>query len=614
MATEDMSYDISPTDPLLQKFTVEFSEDEDTETIIDYNFDEDKQLADELNHIQEVLIKDLEDDNSNDNNNNTYKTNDDKTDNDMEIVVNNDDDLLLGSEIMTEKYLKNRQQDNNCDKNNDNNIDNNKDNHKKCIKKFDNERELRIELQTELELERQQRIHFQKLYEQHMNYSLKREFNDYKHIKTLKIEILKYRQQLNALKKSLKNKDNIEDINTIVEDNETLIHNKEKFQEFNCPDCSNTFKSEVSMILHIVNHCIEEQEFRLETTVFRLDEFSDSMIDSIRKSVVYCCPRCVRTFNSLDIYYHLYKCHTKERPIICIDCSKYFTHLDYWTEHNHLVHNGLIQSVNYIDISLQKHNSQTLRQSSNLSQQSGRKQTLPPNRKIYSKTNGNYSSKSYKSYSSIRTNEKIIRLSDKLNIFDSNPNEDEDEDDDEETEVEDEEDDDNDNENGSRSDSPEIITLDSPTPSPSVKQSSNIRTFSVTKPSISTNSNLPNNWNSRKTIESNFTCDFPDCDFKTTSREKLEFHVNAHTKSKYKCPYCPYVGNILNDILKHIQKSQKHKNSYVYKCRDCFFGINCRQTFTEHLKKRHFRNTDDEDVINDYITDMFRNAYSTNDS
>ncbi|CAG2170119.1 unnamed protein product [Oppiella nova] len=66
-----------------------------------------------------------------------------------------------------------------------------------------------------------------------------------------------------------------------------------------------------------------------------------------------------------------------------------------------------------------------------------------------------------------------------------------------------------------------------------------------------------------------FKCTFPDCGFVTNSQEKLDFHVKAHTNTKYKCPYCPYVSNTIVDIKRHIQKSKKHEGQKVYACQQC---------------------------------------------
>lgn len=38
-----------------------------------------------------------------------------------------------------------------------------------------------------------------------------------------------------------------------------------------------------------------------------------------------------------------------------------------------------------------------------------------------------------------------------------------------------------------------------------------------------------------------FKCTFPDCGFVTSSQEKLDFHVKAHTNTKYKC-VCSFIS------------------------------------------------------------------------
>ncbi|CAG2181841.1 unnamed protein product, partial [Oppiella nova] len=76
-----------------------------------------------------------------------------------------------------------------------------------------------------------------------------------------------------------------------------------------------------------------------------------------------------------------------------------------------------------------------------------------------------------------------------------------------------------------------------------------------------------------------FKCTFPDCGFVTNSQEKLDFHVKAHTNTKYKCPYCPYVSNTIVDIKRHIQKSKKHEGQKVYACQQCGYGSDCDRTF-----------------------------------
>ena len=66
-------------------------------------------------------------------------------------------------------------------------------------------------------------------------------------------------------------------------------------------------------------------------------------------------------------------------------------------------------------------------------------------------------------------------------------------------------------------------------------------------------------------------CTYPGCGFTAPSRDRLQFHMSAHTMSKYKCPYCAYVGNILVDIRRHILKSKKHEGLNVFQCLKCDF-------------------------------------------
>jgi len=104
-----------------------------------------------------------------------------------------------------------------------------------------------------------------------------------------------------------------------------------------------------------------------------------------------------------------------------------------------------------------------------------------------------------------------------------------------------------------------------------------------------------------------FKCTYSECGFATNTKERLEFHISAHKNSKYKCPYCPYVGNVLVDIRRHIQKSQKHQGYYVFQCQKCDYGSNCEKTFKDHLRQIHFGKEVTDKMINSFIDDMFSN-------
>ncbi|CAG2162958.1 unnamed protein product [Oppiella nova] len=111
-------------------------------------------------------------------------------------------------------------------------------------------------------------------------------------------------------------------------------------------------------------------------------------------------------------------------------------------------------------------------------------------------------------------------------------------------------------------------------------------------------------------------CSFPHCSFTTNNKQKLEFHISAHTNSKYKCPYCAYVGNILTDIYRHIKKSTKHDGKKVFECKihqKCDFAIDCEKSFKEHLRLKHFREDTPEKYIDGIVEDLFLNKPTNGD-
>ena len=102
-------------------------------------------------------------------------------------------------------------------------------------------------------------------------------------------------------------------------------------------------------------------------------------------------------------------------------------------------------------------------------------------------------------------------------------------------------------------------------------------------------------------------CTYPGCGFTAPSRDRLQFHMSAHTMSKYKCPYCAYVGNILVDIRRHILKSKKHEGLNVFQCLKCDYGSDCERTFKDHLKKQHYGHNVDETALDAVLEQLFLN-------
>ncbi|CAG2177712.1 unnamed protein product, partial [Oppiella nova] len=250
----------------------------------------------------------------------------------------------------------------------------------------------------------------------------------------------------------------------------------------------------------------------------------------------------------------------------------YFTHLGQWTQHNQSDHNGIIQSITYVDIGSHVRPSQQTHSTRPPKPSQPQRTTTFANT---TRTNGTNSSNLYRPYTANRTTtqstgNKSTRFANTTSSYDTNSSD------------------------GSE---PEIINL-SDSPPPAITHNPIV----PSKPSNSMPYKLPTTGRVGQSVaqSTNFSCEFADCEFKTTSKDKLQFHVNAHINSKYK------VGNILNDIIRHIQKSKKHENLKVYECRECSYGTNCLSSFKEHLSRRHFDDSDEEDEVNDYITDMFQ--------
>jgi hypothetical protein len=107
--------------------------------------------------------------------------------------------------------------------------------------------------------------------------------------------------------------------------------------------------------------------------------------------------------------------------------------------------------------------------------------------------------------------------------------------------------------------------------------------------------------------EDELSCSYPGCGFTAPSRDRLQFHMSAHTMSKYKCPYCAYVGNILVDIRRHILKSKKHEGLNVFQCQKCDYGSDCERTFKDHLKKYHFGLDIEESALDTVLEELFLN-------
>lgn len=107
--------------------------------------------------------------------------------------------------------------------------------------------------------------------------------------------------------------------------------------------------------------------------------------------------------------------------------------------------------------------------------------------------------------------------------------------------------------------------------------------------------------------ESIFKCHFEECFFEADSKDRLDFHLFAHRSSRFKCPYCPYVSNVLNDIKRHVtRQGGKHEGMSMFRC-SCDFATNCDKAFREHCRSAHFGKSVDDKSLNSYIEELFLN-------
>lgn len=117
-------------------------------------------------------------------------------------------------------------------------------------------------------------------------------------------------------------------------------------------------------------------------------------------------------------------------------------------------------------------------------------------------------------------------------------------------------------------------------------------------------------------VEANITyrCHYEACIFSADSKDRLDFHLYAHRSSRFKCPHCPYVSNVLNDIKRHCIRAHPGEGS-MFTCPNCsLFHTNCDRTFREHIRGVHFDKSLDDKSLTLYIEEMFLNTTPLDES
>ncbi|OTF73032.1 hypothetical protein BLA29_000832, partial [Euroglyphus maynei] len=344
---------------------------------------------------------------------------------------------------------------------------------------------------------------------------LQREINETKALQ--KNSLSMQCNHLESIKKRLINTLNMAiDSNDHHQSHKLLGTNQSQYQiEYihECDECQFKTKSNVSLILHKMNHQITDQHYILSTTSF-------TTRNSNSKSIYKCSACDTDQLTRHQVYRHIYDLHTAEKPLSCPYCEFTFTHNDYLKQH--------------IPI---KHGKTSFTSLSSLSKS-------PHNNGLIHHNNSNSLSGSNNSCQLLTTT---------------------------------------------------ITEVDPSSSSPTYELQSSNRSRNKRQ---STSKNVS---------QTDLKCTFPDCNFVTIFPSTLEFHLQAHLTTKYKCPYCPYVANAIVDIKRHIQKNKKHEGMKMYSCQKCSFAADCDRLFKEHLRSYHFGYEATDAVIDYFIEEMFSN-------
>ncbi|KAJ6220614.1 hypothetical protein RDWZM_006426 [Blomia tropicalis] len=364
-----------------------------------------------------------------------------------------------------------------------------------------------------------------------------------------------------------------------------------------CDECNFEVKSQVALFIHKLNHHFDSsavpRHLQLSTR-----SFTTMPDDSIRfKYKCRCCEiDAEREFARHEIYVHIYQFHTFDVPFKCKLCFLYFTSKTYLNDHlaeKHSQHH-ITNLTNSIRQGKGKRKSLT---QTNLDQNHSfgdeplhqptilvdlqLNSTLPLNIRTESMPNSELSNKRLKINSESTSNGTSKEMNELLNQL-----------------VGDTIGQDLRSQTHQLSTSQKQANECSACPSPSITTC----TSSITSPSVVVNENFQQIMNELD-VDSSLNCKYPGCKFVATTKNHLKFHISAHLMSKYKCPYCTFVGNRIIEIKRHILKSAKHADQHVYLCTDCDFATDCEKTFRDHYTRYH-NSTADISVV---IERMFAN-------
>lgn len=329
-----------------------------------------------------------------------------------------------------------------------------------------------------------------------------------------------------------------------------------------CDQCNFEVKSQVALFIHKLNHHFESsipRHLQLSTR-----SFSTMPDDSIRfKYKCHCCEiDSSREFARHEIYVHIYQFHTFDTPFKCKFCFLYFTSQSYLNDH--LVEKHSLPSRKGKRKSQEpKCDTEQLNSTLSLSYRPHLNHLQVTSKRA--KNNHNSTSDLNELFQQL-VGESLDTESQPLGIPP-------------------------DHFNSHQQPTVTSSMLPAPISKTEPKSVPNPRETEIQQIMIDLEG------------DDNLNCKYPGCKFVASTKNHLKFHISAHLMSKYKCPYCTFVGNRIAEIKRHILKSSKHTDQHVYLCPDCDFASDCEKTFRDHYGRCHNSQID----VNLVIERMFAN-------
>ena len=101
----------------------------------------------------------------------------------------------------------------------------------------------------------------------------------------------------------------------------------------------------------------------------------------------------------------------------------------------------------------------------------------------------------------------------------------------------------------------------------------------------------------------------PHCTYWSFSRQHWQRHLRARhpaspeddSKERYHCRLCPFSCASLDNLRKHILKTNKHPGHSIYACSSCSYKGNSRLHFKSHLASSHHTPSEAQKLVEEYF-------------